>query len=148
MAYIRGHCEYWWTTGFAFLKGYPPWMRDIGEDNWISGFRASEVGVYLLVLDWRLKDLDVEKDKSFSEWRSYKAKMSESDWKVGLSQNDVFVGTARASLAKHGKVFRNELVDLAIDHPDRRLGVAMTQTLLCIYDDEGRLLLFPKVEIK
>ena len=148
MAYIRGHCEYWWTAGFAFLKGYPPWMRNIGEDNWISGFRASEVGVYLLVLDWRLKDLDFEKEDSFSEWRSYRAKMSESDWSNALLQHEMFVDTARNLLAKHGNIFRNELVDLAIYHPDRRLGVALSQTLLSIYDGDGRLLFFPRVEIK
>lgn len=142
MSYVRAHADFWWRRGFDWLLKYPPWMDDIGEENKVSGFRASEIAVYLIILRWRLTDLKVEEHKDFKEWRTYKEKLSEDDWKTALKQHELFMETIFALLTKHSGILFHELVDLAIDHPNRELGLAFARTLLSIYDgkEEGMLL--------
>lgn len=120
------------------MKSHPAWMvAEVPEAHRRSGFRASEAGVYLVVLYWRLSDLDVETEPAFEDWRSHRDAVEEDMCKASKRQHTIFMEQLLGLLSKHGSVFMHELVDLALDHPERRLGVAMASTLLAIYDGDG-----------
>ena len=164
IAFILDFNDAWWVPEMDFAQGLAPWQRSLDRENQHGGYRCAEQPARAVTARRRLLRLSalVEEEDApeFARYRQWRAKPalrappdddddddggsgggdddgglgSLSDYEYSGIQTRRFFEVAAATLGNHHRRWLVGLLPCSIDHPNKKLGLAVAAAILARYD--------------
>eukprot|EP00617_Octactis_speculum_P001016 CAMPEP_0185790860 /NCGR_PEP_ID=MMETSP1174-20130828/158039_1 /TAXON_ID=35687 /ORGANISM="Dictyocha speculum, Strain CCMP1381" /LENGTH=1350 /DNA_ID=CAMNT_0028485721 /DNA_START=70 /DNA_END=4122 /DNA_ORIENTATION=+ len=124
----------YWAKEMNFAQEYPEWMNGYPDADKVTGMRAAEYSVRVVISHLHLCSQDPEADPGYASYRAQRDCCTPEEQRTSRHQAALYLSTAVVVKEKHHERWLRILADLSVAFPDKILRSFIVARFIARYD--------------